>query len=261
LPERLQARPRSVSTSSRQSSGAVQARATSPAETFGASDSTRDRVFASHAASLPPSKGFLSPKSPQQRLQQVNHLGDDSFPPQKSSVDGFMSFEDALATPPDSPLPGHVKSTRIEHRSRGSADGGHEKSSDHLIDRESSPRTWPGHISAVARHISASPNTPRASDGALTSMPKLQQGYRPASAPVGMPKQRNYQFLPPSGITFLLHGRFMTGGDSPLPLFASVLLICGVGGCWLGTTGVWLWREGRRYGLGSGGIAVVFVFA
>jgi hypothetical protein len=73
-------------------------------------------------------------------------------------------------------------------------------------------------------------------------------------------KRRNYTFLPPSGVSFFLKGHAMTGGDSPLPLLASVLLVCGVSGCWIATTGVWLWRDGERYDLGSGGIAVVIVF-
>ena len=51
----------------------------------------------------------------------------------------------------------------------------------------------------------------------------------------------------------------MTGGDAPWSILMTVTIILGLAGVWIGTTGVWLWKDGSRYGLGRGGIAIVIV--
>ncbi|KAL1407018.1 Eukaryotic peptide chain release factor GTP-binding subunit [Vanrija albida] len=62
--------------------------------------------------------------------------------------------------------------------------------------------------------------------------------------------------------TFFCGGRLMTGGSSPWSFIISIILLLGIAGVWVGTTGVWLWRHGNRYGLAhGGGIAINVVFA
>lgn len=61
---------------------------------------------------------------------------------------------------------------------------------------------------------------------------------------------------------YFCQGRLLTGGDSPLPMIASFILVLGLGGLWLGTTGVWMWRSGLGGGGASaGGKAAVIIFA
>lgn len=73
--------------------------------------------------------------------------------------------------------------------------------------------------------------------------------------------ERKYQALENKSTTFFCGGRLMTGGDSPLSFIISVVIILGLSGVWIGTTGVWLWQHGHEYGLASGGgIAIVIIF-
>jgi palmitoyltransferase ZDHHC9/14/18 len=52
----------------------------------------------------------------------------------------------------------------------------------------------------------------------------------------------------------------MTGGDNWWSFVLTLLVILGMFGVWLGTTGVWLWRHGSEYGLATGGgVAVVII--
>lgn len=53
----------------------------------------------------------------------------------------------------------------------------------------------------------------------------------------------------------------MTGGDNPVSVITTLVIILGLSGVWVGTTGVWLWQYGTEYGLAKGGgIAVVIIF-
>jgi palmitoyltransferase ZDHHC9/14/18 len=84
----------------------------------------------------------------------------------------------------------------------------------------------------------------------------------PKTPGVTTTRQRKYKALENKNTTFLLGGRLMTGGDSPLSFMISLVILFGISGCWVGTTGVWLWKHGTEYGLPKGGgIAIVIVFA
>jgi hypothetical protein len=78
-------------------------------------------------------------------------------------------------------------------------------------------------------------------------------------------RTRNYvhlNALPLQSTRYYLSGLVQTGGDSPLPLIGSVILVLGLGGLWLGSTGVWIWRDGLGGGgAGAGGKAAVIIFA
>ncbi len=88
-----------------------------------------------------------------------------------------------------------------------------------------------------------------------------------AASTAAAPRQRNYHRLrqqPLQDTHYLLGGRLVTGGDSPLPFLLSVVLVLGLGGLWLGATGVWMWREGLGGSAqrgAAGGKATVVVFA
>lgn len=74
-------------------------------------------------------------------------------------------------------------------------------------------------------------------------------------------KTRRYKNFENKNSTWLCGGRLMTGGDSPVNFIGSIILILGISGVWLGTTGAWLWRHGHEYGMAKGaGIAVTIVF-
>lgn len=67
--------------------------------------------------------------------------------------------------------------------------------------------------------------------------------------------------LPLQSTTYYFNGLLQTGGDSPLPLVGSIVLVLGLGGLWLGTTGVWMWRNGfGGGGPGVGGKVAVVIF-
>lgn len=70
-----------------------------------------------------------------------------------------------------------------------------------------------------------------------------------------------YYKIHPSDNKFLLGGRIVLGGDSSsIPFLISIILQLGLGGLWLGTTGVWIWHDGIGGSGGSGGIIVVIIF-
>lgn len=72
---------------------------------------------------------------------------------------------------------------------------------------------------------------------------------------------RRYKEFENKQVTWFFGGRMMTGGDSPLSFIISIILVLGIAGVWVGTTGVWLWKHGTHYGLPSGaGIAICIVF-
>lgn len=73
---------------------------------------------------------------------------------------------------------------------------------------------------------------------------------------------RRYETFENPLTKFFLKGHLMTGGDDWYSAALALVLLFGMSGVWLGTTGVWMWKNGSEYGLASGGgIAVTFVFA
>lgn len=61
--------------------------------------------------------------------------------------------------------------------------------------------------------------------------------------------------------TFILGGHVLIGGDTWYSMTLMLVLLLGISGVWLGTTGVWMWLHGTEYGLGKGGgIAATIVF-
>ncbi|GMK59443.1 hypothetical protein CspeluHIS016_0800490 [Cutaneotrichosporon spelunceum] len=74
--------------------------------------------------------------------------------------------------------------------------------------------------------------------------------------------KRRYTEFENTNSTFFCSGHLMTGGDTPLSFILSVILLLGISGLWVGTTGVWLWKHAHEYGMASGaGIAINVVFA
>jgi hypothetical protein len=91
-------------------------------------------------------------------------------------------------------------------------------------------------------------------------IPHLSEPYRRKQSSVR--KYKRLQAQPLQSTTYFLQGRLITGGDSILPLIGSFVLVLGIGGLWLGTTGVWVWKDGLGGGgAGRGGKAAVIIFA
>lgn len=72
---------------------------------------------------------------------------------------------------------------------------------------------------------------------------------------------RRYEEFENKNSTFFCGGNLMTGGDTPLSFIVSIILLLGVSGLWIGTTGVWLWLHAHEYGMARGaGVAITVVF-
>lgn len=90
-----------------------------------------------------------------------------------------------------------------------------------------------------------------------SSVEKPAMPYRPRTAM----RRRRYQTFENPLSTWFCGGHLMTGGDSYFSMIFTLVIIFGLSGVWLGTTGAWLWQYGHEYGLvRGGGIAVVVVF-
>lgn len=75
------------------------------------------------------------------------------------------------------------------------------------------------------------------------------------------PKKRYETFDNPL-TSWYLGGRVMVGGDKPWSVLITLVILFGITGVWLGTSGAWYWRYGGDYGLARGaGIGIVIVFA
>lgn len=123
-----------------------------------------------------------------------------------------------------------------------------------------SPSSHPANLP----HLANSPNhpAPTSNDRPYSYSPSTP--FTPPPTPPTRKQNRkktyNYQ-LHDSHNTFFLRGKLLTGGDSAIPFIISLALVLGLGGLWLGTTGVWIWREGVGGKGGRGGVGVVIVFA
>ncbi|WVQ99474.1 hypothetical protein IAU59_006609 [Kwoniella sp. CBS 9459] len=75
-------------------------------------------------------------------------------------------------------------------------------------------------------------------------------------------RERRYESFENPLTTFFCGGRLMTGGDTYRSLAFVLVIMLGLSGVWLGTTGAWLWEHGTEYGLvKGGGIAITIIFA
>jgi palmitoyltransferase ZDHHC9/14/18 len=73
---------------------------------------------------------------------------------------------------------------------------------------------------------------------------------------------RRYETFENTLTTFFFKGHAMTGGSDWYSAGLALVLLFGMSGVWLGTTGVWMWQHGSEYGLAKGaGIAVTIIFA
>ncbi|WVF71514.1 hypothetical protein IAT40_006320 [Kwoniella sp. CBS 6097] len=75
-------------------------------------------------------------------------------------------------------------------------------------------------------------------------------------------RKRKYEHFDNPLTTFFCGGRLMTGGDNYMSLAVVLVVLMGLSGVWIGTTGAWLWEHGREYGLVTGGgVAITIIFA
>lgn len=104
------------------------------------------------------------------------------------------------------------------------------------------------------------PQHPRRDVG-VTAGPAYGSSSEPYRRKTSTRKYRRLESQPLQSTTYFAEGRLLTGGDSILPLIGSFIIVLGLGGLWLGTTGVWMWRDGLGGGGASaGGKAAVIIF-
>lgn len=117
----------------------------------------------------------------------------------------------------------------------------------------------------TARSMTEASSPPR---GTLRDLHSTDDLVRPASfekPSYAYPprRQRRYKTFENPLTTFFCGGHLMTGGDSYFSMIVTVIIILGMAGVWIGTTGAWLWQHGHEYGLVSGGgvgLVVVFIY-
>lgn len=78
----------------------------------------------------------------------------------------------------------------------------------------------------------------------------------------GTTPTKRYQTFDNPLTSWWLGGRVMIGGDRPWSVLFTLIILFGITGVWIGTSGVWYWRYGDQYGLAKGsGVAIVIIFA
>ncbi|KAF9469319.1 DHHC palmitoyltransferase-domain-containing protein [Collybia nuda] len=181
----------------------------------------------------------------------------------KSTSSPVLEKEKQLDEEQGYPLPPHTSETSVKRPSESPLHFG----------SSSAPRLHsPLHAPSTSRTPSpqrSSSSSPSASPtpSFIPTPPSLSEGPPLIETPMRTPDGRPvYKYeLHPSRNRFFLHGRLLTGGDSPWAFIASFGLILGLAGVWFGTTCVFWWTGGADSGgtrlVGPGGKAVVLVGA
>ena len=138
-------------------------------------------------------------------------------------------------------------------------------------DRIDPERLWDGSIgqsvtdiSTTKRPASLDMSSHRLINGGLEkdSNGEMLTDERQLNIPLSRKRVRKYRKIKNPQSTWFCGGHFMTGGDSLISVSLALVVLFGLSGVWIGTTGVWLWLHGAEYGLAKGGgIAVVIIFA
>ena len=220
------------------------------------------------APPLPTPRAFLSPKKPPAAIRLERREKDRTtnshrhsrevtqFPAESGPSRMTYSSSEFGMSPEPVPLSIDATLSRAPNEDR------FRHSNDHY--NEPNPR----------RSITDNSTPPQTPRGGLSSDHLMING-RSIEKPNSQPPQvslkrrsrpprrvRNWKKLNNPQTTFICGGRLMTGGDSPLSVILSVLVIFSLTGVWLATTGSWLWVDGQKYGLPKGaGIAIVVIFA
>jgi len=206
------------------------------------------------AAPLPTPRAFLTPKKPAAAIrheQQLKHpqssagipssVSDGSFAEtapsrltQRSADYGFSPEPVSL----DAIVAGGQSEDRFIRPSRT------EQSFQQSVTDVSTPRHMPRDLSSDnLMHT-------RQSEKTFVQLSQKRQASR----------TKKWKKLDNPQSTWFAGGRLMTGGDNWWSILLTLVIILGLMGVWLGTTGVWIWRRGSEYGLATGGgIAVVIV--
>ncbi|WVR07052.1 hypothetical protein IAU60_004091 [Kwoniella sp. DSM 27419] len=234
---------------------------------------------------LPTPRAFLTPKKPASAIRLENRAAAaQSGSSGDHADDGETSKHEELPTihrgssghihpRSESPLPDEVMSLDQAHDMEGSSTAPELNASpgqahlhrqlgwDRSIGRSMTtlatpPRTVVSEMSSDALVRTQDLGMAEKAD----AFPDRRQ-RRIRSSPPG--SQRNYETFENPLTTFFCGGHLMTGGDNYLSIAFALMVLLGVSGVWIGTTGVWLWQHGREYGLARGagvGITILFVY-
>ncbi|WVW83945.1 hypothetical protein I302_105968 [Kwoniella bestiolae CBS 10118] len=129
-----------------------------------------------------------------------------------------------------------------------------ELSSDELVNNRNSD---------LEKGVGGVDNSPKSSKKSHKSKPKLRSKAslgRNNNETEGRPRRKYESFENPL-TTFFWNGKLMTGGDNWWSILMVTVMLLGLSGVWIGTTGAWMWVHGREYGMvKGGGVAVTIIF-
>ena len=121
------------------------------------------------------------------------------------------------------------------------ADFTRPSSLDNSDDRAHTYRTIGGPSSGDLHHSKLSQIDRAGPKATIHPHPVIIPASPVLDAKTGQPV-RNYQLIPSKNI-FFLHGKALTGGDTPLPFIATLTLVLGLAAAWFACTAPWWWHN------------------
>jgi len=222
------------------------------------------------AAPLPTPKGFYSPMKPAAAIRVEQKEKRDLARRQAEAGAGGVTLMSALA---ESTYTNGHSTSRDQSQDQPRPDQAYQWDSDHSVSmelpRQSAETRYPPPvpIGTSLTEIVSHPHTSQRSSEDLVNR-RMDKDKEKASADLPLhrkqettKRERRYKSFENPLTTFFLNGHMVTGGDAWYSAILAMVLLLGMAGVWLGTTGVWMWRHGSEYGLAKGGgIAVTIVF-
>ena len=219
-----------------------------------------------NTAPLPTPKGFYSPQKPAAALRLEQKEKRD-IARRRASETAMLS---ALAESTSTSTHGFNTNTSKEQSHDQDCDRSYRNSDQSMsveLPGQSEENRYPppGPIGNSLIHVASHPQSSQRSSDDLVhrrfDKEKPSAELPLHSKPAKKERERRYKSFENPLTTFFLNGYMVTGGDDWYSAILALILLFGMAGVWLGTTGVWMWIHGSEYGLAKGGgIAVTVVF-